>query len=53
MHIGPRTKAVTSWKPGPDLPADLGGSPGEVGAVGAFSEAIKAIDENMSNLSST
>ena len=27
----PRARAVTSKRPGPDLPASLGGSPGEAG----------------------
>ena len=30
---GSREKAVTSQKPGPDLPASLGGSPGEAGVA--------------------
>lgn len=30
--LGPRTKAVTSQELGPDLPAGLGGSHGEVGS---------------------
>ena len=33
MHGDPGEKAVTSYEPGSDLSAGLGGSPGEVGVA--------------------